>query len=67
MLETLVILFLVVMAIFWGLAPHSMHCALVPGANCAPHWVHISIGIVCFLLAIYVAQMGYIQFMLGVK
>ena len=65
MLESLLILLFVIMAIFWGLAPHSLHCGLVPGAACAPHWVHITIGIICFLIAVCIAQKGYLQFMMS--
>lgn len=52
-------------ALFWGLASHSKHCAIVPGSKCAPHWVHIGFGIACFFAAVYVAQRGYVHALLS--
>lgn len=55
-------LFLIINALFWGLASHKQHCSLIPMKNCPPHWLHIGIGILCFLGAIYVEQKKYIDY-----
>jgi hypothetical protein len=50
-------------AIFWSLFPHSIHCKVAAASGiktCPPHWMHLTIGIVSFLLAIVSAQWGYI-------
>ena len=61
MIANILLAFLVANALFWGLASHSKHCTLVPASKCAPHWVHIGVGIGCFFGAVYVAQRGYVQ------
>ena len=50
-------------ALFWGLFPHSVHCKVAAASgikSCPPHWMHLTIGFVSFLLAILAAQWGYI-------
>lgn len=50
-------------AIFWALFPHSIHCKVAAAAgikSCPPHWVHLTIGVVSFLLAILTAQWTYV-------
>lgn len=57
--KSLVLAFLVLNAIFWGLYPHSAHCnvaAALGVTNCPSHWLHIATGVVFFLLAVVVAQ-----------
>lgn len=57
--KSLVLAFLVLNAILWGLYPHSVHCNIASAfgvTNCPSHWVHISTGVVFFLLAVVVAQ-----------
>lgn len=48
--------FLLVNAVFWGLAPHAIHCKvsgyLFMGLPCIPHWIHQSIGAACMILLI---------------
>lgn len=63
MLKNLLILFLVVNAIFWGLFPHKSHCKLASNftSKCPPHYVHLLIGIISFIIAVYVAQKDYID------
>ena len=59
MLYNLLVLFLIVNALFWGLFPHSIHCRLasyIGVQDCPSHWVHIGLGVVCFLAAVVVAQ-----------
>lgn len=64
MLSDIFLLFLVVNAIFWGLAPHSSHCnflsMLAPKMKCPPHWVHLLMGVGFFLGAIALAQEKYL-------
>ena len=61
--------FLAANALFWGLFPHASHCALVttlaPGITCPPHWIHLTMGLVSYLAAIYVAQRDYIKYLLN--
>ena len=61
------VIFFALNALFWGLASHSKHCAIVPGSKCLPHWAHIGIGFACFALAVFFAQRGYIEYLLGVS
>jgi len=56
--------FLVINALFWGLFPHSAHCKVLADINkmigmsikCPSHTVHLIMGIVFFILSVYVAQ-----------
>ena len=63
------LVFLAANALFWGLFPHATHCALVttlaPGITCPPHWIHLTMGLVSYLAAIYVAQRDYIKYLLN--
>lgn len=58
MLKNIIVAFLAINAIFWGLFPHSTHCvvASVFTNSCLPHSVHISIGVIFFMLAVLIAQ-----------
>jgi hypothetical protein len=67
MIADILLAFLVANALFWGLASHSKHCALVPGSKCLPHWAHLSFGIACFFGAVYVAQQGYVMHLFSAK
>jgi hypothetical protein len=58
-MRELVVLFLIINALFWGLMPHSLHCEVVgkfTSSKCVPHTVHILLGIVFFVLAVLVSQ-----------
>jgi len=57
-LKNILLIFLIVNALFWGLFDHSMHCQLVSyfTDNCPPHYIHLIIGVVCFMLAVYLKQ-----------
>ncbi len=49
----------VILAIFWGLFPHSLHCSMLKNigvTECASHVLHVSIGLIFFIVAIYVRQ-----------
>lgn len=56
--------FLITNALFWSLFPHSAHCKVLSDFNkifklnlqCPSHKLHILIGIIFFLLAIYFSQ-----------
>ena len=67
MIADILLAFLVTNALFWSLASHGKHCALIPGSKCVPHWAHIGFGIACFFCAVYVAQRGYVQHVFGAK
>jgi hypothetical protein len=59
MLREIVTAFLAINAIFWGLFPHRIHCAVVKTlgvANCPPHTLHLALGLVSFVVAMVVAQ-----------
>jgi hypothetical protein len=65
MLRQLLVIFFLLNAVFWGLFPHSTHCRLVSqlfggSVKCPPHIVHLSFGVISFLLAILFAQQEYI-------
>ena len=67
MLHNLITTFFVINAIFWGLAGHGKHCALASifgMTTCPPHYIHISMGIVSFLIAVYIQQRKYIHSLL---
>ena len=63
-MNCLVLAFLVTNALFWGLFPHSAHCQVVSQFNkllgmsikCPSHKVHLSMGILFFIITVYVAQ-----------
>jgi hypothetical protein len=67
MLTKIFMLFFLINAIFWSLFPHTVHCQVVEntfGMKCTPHIVHLSIGIISFLIAMYLAQKEYIHSLL---
>ena len=61
-MKNIILTFLIANAIFWGLFPHEAHCQLInyfknmTGFNlkCPEHTVHLTMGVVFFLLSIYV-------------
>jgi hypothetical protein len=58
-LRLLAVAFLALNALFWGLFPHSSHCALAKSfgvVKCPPHALHITMGVVAFALAVVTAQ-----------
>ena len=65
-LRTLLVAFLAVNALFWGLWPHSAHCGVAATlgiADCPSHMIHLAIGLVFFVLAVVVAQWGYFTYL----
>jgi hypothetical protein len=65
MLNEILIIFFIINAIFWGLFSHSTHCKVMSqllgsDVKCPPHFVHLSFGIISFLLAILFSQQEYI-------
>lgn len=63
-MKELLIAFLILNSLFWGLMPHSIHCDMVArftSAPCPPHMVHLLMGVVCFVLAVVVAQTDYLS------
>ena len=58
MLKNIIVAFLAINAVFWGLFPHSAHCAVASlvTKSCLPHSVHVTIGLVCFAIAVLVAH-----------
>ena len=61
--KQLLVGFLVINALFWGLFGHHTHCevaALAGIKTCPPHWMHIGVGVVSFLGAVVVAQWDYL-------
>ena len=57
--KMLLIAFLLVNAIFWGLYPHSIHCsvAAMMGVKKCPAYVYV-MGLGSFILALYIKQGG---------
>lgn len=58
-LKLLVVVFLSINALFWGLFPHHVHCRFAASlgvTKCPSHWIHITMGVGCFLVAVLVAQ-----------
>jgi hypothetical protein len=56
--------FLLINALFWGLFPHSAHCQVVKQFNkllglsiqCPSHKIHLALGVLFFISAVYVSQ-----------
>lgn len=60
MLKQLLVVFLLVNALFWGLASHKQHCKVASKLGmkkCPPHWIHVYVmGLGSFLLTLYLVQ-----------
>ena len=58
MWKNIIVAVLAVNAVFWGLFSHSAHCAVASliTNSCLPHQIHVTIGVVCFILAVLIAQ-----------
>lgn len=57
--KLLLVIFLAVNALFWGLWPHSSHCsvaAMMGMTTCVPHAIHVTLGVAFFVVAVLVAQ-----------
>lgn len=69
-LKLLLVLFFLLNALFWGLWPHSAHCGLAAAmgvTSCVPHIMHITFGIVCFVIAVLIVQWGRLGTGMGMK
>jgi len=63
-MNCLLLAFLITNALFWGLFPHTAHCQVVSEFNkllgmkvkCPQHTVHLAMGVIFYLLSVYVAQ-----------
>ena len=61
-MKNIILTFLIANSIFWGLFPHESHCHLInhlknmTGFNlqCTKHSIHLIMGVIFFILAIYV-------------
>ena len=68
-MNCILLAFLITNALFWGLFPHSAHCRVLSDFNkmlgmsikCPTHTVHLMMGLVFFVLSIYIAQKDYID------
>jgi hypothetical protein len=65
MLKTIIIIFFAINAIFWSLFPHATHCdvAKMFVDVCPAHNVHLTIGLLSFLIAFVIAQYDYLKTM----
>jgi hypothetical protein len=61
--KTILIAFLAINAIFWSLFPHNIHCKLVSNfmIDCPSHNIHLTIGILSFIIAFIVAQYDHLK------
>ena len=67
MIKNIIVLFFVINGLFWGLASHSQHCNLASVfgmVKCPPHYIHLLMGVVSFVIAVYVQQRDYINTLL---
>ena len=63
-MNCLLLSFLIINALFWGLFPHSAHCQLVEQVSklvnmkveCPEHKIHLLMGLVFYAASVYVAQ-----------
>jgi len=58
------IAFLIANAIFWGLFPHVAHCKIVAKlgiTECPPHWIHLLLGLIAYLTAVWLKNSTYIK------
>ena len=65
MLKTILIIFFAINAVFWSLFPHNIHCdvATMIMSTCPSHNVHLTIGLISFIVAFVIAQYDYLKTM----
>ncbi len=54
----------VILAIFWGLFPHSVHCSVMSNfgiKECPSHIVHVTLGVIFFIVAIFTRQGNFFK------
>ena len=67
MIKNIIVLFFVINGLFWGLASHSQHCNLASVfgmVKCPPHYIHLLMGLISFVIAVYIQQREYINTLL---
>ena len=66
-LQNLLVVFLAINALFWGLRPHKVHCELVAlfTSTCPSHTVHLVMGLIAFVLAVVFAQWDHVKRMMN--
>ena len=67
MIKNIIVLFFVINGLFWGLASHSQHCNLASVfgmVKCPPHYIHLLMGLISFVIAVYIQQRDYINTLL---
>lgn len=68
MLKTLLFLFFLLNALFWGLFSHQTHCSVASKFGmdeCPPHWFHVYVlGVGSFVIALFLQQgtAGFVEF-----
>lgn len=62
MIKDIIVAFLVVLAIFFGIMPHRVHCDTFRmfSTTCPAHWIFIVNGLISFIIAILISQWNYI-------
>ena len=68
-MNSVILGFLVLNVLFWSFFPHNAHCNLITSLNktfktsvkCQPHSIHLLIGFVSYLIALYYSQSDYIH------
>ena len=58
-LSILLTIYFTMLAIFWGLFPYSVQCSIMSNIStkeCPSHIVHVAMGIMFFIVAIYIRQ-----------
>ena len=63
MLKTIFVVFFAINAIFWSLFPHNIHCSIATMImpTCPSHGIHLTIGIISFIIAFIIAQYDYLK------
>lgn len=63
MLRTILIVFFAINAVFWSLFPHNIHCDVANMVTnvCPAHSIHLTIGLVSFMIAFIISQYNYLK------
>lgn len=63
MLKTILVIFFAINAIFWSLFSHKTHCDFVKMfvKVCPEHNIHLTIGLLSFIIAFIIAQYNYLK------
>tara|TARA_B100000575_G_scaffold252443_1_gene220428 strand:+ start:4237 stop:4578 length:342 start_codon:yes stop_codon:yes gene_type:complete len=68
-MKELLIIFLIINAIFWGMFSHDTHtkfCTEILNRECPDHMTLICLSLLCFIVAIFIAQRDFFQRMFKV-